>query len=598
MYKLIKTLARNSTSTIAIVALIAGSSGAVFGEATMVYAASTPVNITIDKYIDGTQATALSANSASFPMTESGTENTVVFGPTTYALSASNSIPYQATTTGEMTGDNYSTNEVTTGTVVGATCSTGDPFTLVGYTTGTTLAAAQAATPTMTPPTFTNLAGDEYVIVWNQNCAAPTVTSLSPTTGADSGGTSVTITGTGLMGATAVNFGTVAATNVTPVSDTSLTATSPAGTGTVDVTVTTPEGTSATTTADQFMYAAMVNPMTVAATNITSSDATLNGMTGSSASIDHAFWVSTSTFSTASTNMPAGVYTTPNLGAVPANTAFSAQLSSATGLPAVTPNTTYYFTEWSNVGGTWYPGTVLQFTTTNSTVSLAPTVTSVSPITGPPSGGTNVTITGTNFTGATAVNFGTVAATNMTVVSTSTITATSPAMATSTVDVTVMTPIGTSATSTADEFVYASSTGNISGNVGDGVLAVNSIVPVQTNGTADGSFADGWTYDFYITVPTNEPNFSMEFANWMNTTSSSTIPVAGNMEFSSMQANNNDAPILITAANTYSAPLTITSSLDASTTPGYAIEVKVQAAIPVGTQNGSYTTNYGAQTLP
>ena len=51
---------------------------------------------------------------------------------------------------------------------------------------------------------------------------------------------SVTITGTGFTGATAVDFGTTAATSVTVVSDTSITADSPAGTGTVDVTVTTP----------------------------------------------------------------------------------------------------------------------------------------------------------------------------------------------------------------------------------------------------------------------------------------------------------------------------------------------------------------------
>ena len=66
----------------------------------------------------------------------------------------------------------------------------------------------------------------------------------------------VTITGTGFTGATAVDFGTTAATGVTVVNDTSITATSPAGTGTVDVTVTTPSGTSATSAADQFTYVA------------------------------------------------------------------------------------------------------------------------------------------------------------------------------------------------------------------------------------------------------------------------------------------------------------------------------------------------------
>ncbi len=57
----------------------------------------------------------------------------------------------------------------------------------------------------------------------------------------------------------------------------------------------------------------------------------------------------------------------------------------------------------------------------------APTVTGVSPSSGPTAGGTGVTITGTGFTGATAVDFGANAATSYTVVSDTEITATSPA---------------------------------------------------------------------------------------------------------------------------------------------------------------------------
>ena len=56
-----------------------------------------------------------------------------------------------------------------------------------------------------------------------------------------------------------------------------------------------------------------------------------------------------------------------------------------------------------------------------------------------------MTITGTGFTGATAVDFGTTAATGLTVVNDTTITADSPA-GTGIVDVTVTTPGGTSPT--------------------------------------------------------------------------------------------------------------------------------------------------------
>ena len=63
-----------------------------------------------------------------------------------------------------------------------------------------------------------------------------------------------------------------------------------------------------------------------------------------------------------------------------------------------------------------------------------------------------MTITGTGFTGATAVDFGTAAGTIVTVGAT-TITAYSPA-GTGTVDVTVTTPSGTSGISPADQFTY------------------------------------------------------------------------------------------------------------------------------------------------
>src|SRR5262249_23502679 len=83
-----------------------------------------------------------------------------------------------------------------------------------------------------------------------------------------------------------------------------------------------------------------------------------------------------------------------------------------------------------------------------------PTVTTVSPNTGVPGGGTSVTITGTNFTGASAVMFGGANAAFFTLNSPTSITATSPA-GSGTVHVTVTTPIGTSATGLGDQFTYA-----------------------------------------------------------------------------------------------------------------------------------------------
>src|ERR1700676_4314234 len=175
--------------------------------------------------------------------------------------------------------------------------------------------------------------------------AAPTITGVSPTSGPESGGTSVTITGTNLTGTTAVDFGTVAATHVVVISATSVTVTSPpsATTGAIPVTITTPGGPSLTTPQDLFTYMGAPSP---------------------------------------------------------------------------------------------------------------PTVTGISPTSGPQAGGTIVTITGTNLTGAIAVHFGTTAGT-VTSNSATSLTVTSPA-GTVGGDVTVTTSNGTSATSTADKFTYMS----------------------------------------------------------------------------------------------------------------------------------------------
>ena len=94
-----------------------------------------------------------------------------------------------------------------------------------------------------------------------------------------------------------------------------------------------------------------------------------------------------------------------------------------------------------------------QFSITYGQAVAAPTVTALSPTSGPTSGGTSVTITGTDFSGATAVTFGATAVTGFTVNSATQITATAPA-GTGTVDVRITTTGGTSTTSTSDQFTY------------------------------------------------------------------------------------------------------------------------------------------------
>jgi sugar lactone lactonase YvrE len=89
-------------------------------------------------------------------------------------------------------------------------------------------------------------------------------------------------------------------------------------------------------------------------------------------------------------------------------------------------------------------------------IEQAPTVTSVVPNSGRAAGGTSVTIHGTGFNYGSTVAFGSTAATSVTYDSPWELTAVSPA-GSGVADVTVSTFAGTSATSSADQFTYASS---------------------------------------------------------------------------------------------------------------------------------------------
>lgn len=82
----------------------------------------------------------------------------------------------------------------------------------------------------------------------------PRVTSVVPDVGPSTGGTSVTIRGSGFTKSSAVDFGSTPAESVTVTNSRSITATSPSGSGTVDVTVTTVKGTSVITPVDEFIY--------------------------------------------------------------------------------------------------------------------------------------------------------------------------------------------------------------------------------------------------------------------------------------------------------------------------------------------------------
>ena len=84
----------------------------------------------------------------------------------------------------------------------------------------------------------------------------------------------------------------------------------------------------------------------------------------------------------------------------------------------------------------------------------APTVTGLSPAGGPVGGGTTVTISGTNFSGASGVKFGSTSAASFVVKSATSISAVSPAETAGVVGVTVTTVGGTSLISSAANYKF------------------------------------------------------------------------------------------------------------------------------------------------
>ena len=274
----------------------------------------------------------------------------------------------------------------------------------------------------------------------------PTVSNVNPATGPASGGTPVTVTGTNFAAGDTVAFGGSAETGVVVNSPTSITADAPPGDaqkvgGTVDVTVTGPAGTSPISPADEFTYL------------VSSSTYSISLVAGTTAPA-----VGASVTLTAIANVDVGP-TPYGMSIVDASTGvivsrvgfgmtFSATVSQSTAM------TQRYVAEIDNAGGVNIQANSSPVIVTwGGTPPPAPTVSNVNPATGPASGGTPVTVTGTNFAAGNTVAFGGSAATGVVVNSPTSITADAPS-GSGVVDVIVTGPGGTSATSTADQFTY------------------------------------------------------------------------------------------------------------------------------------------------
>ena len=220
---------------------------------------------------------------------------------------------------------------------------------------------------------------------------AVTVTSISPPFGDSDGGESVTITGTGFTGATAVNFGTMAVTvGAGDISGggTVITLNTPAhGAGTVDVTVDTPLGTSEPGDNSEFTF--------WATPTITSIDPT-DGPTAAGTSV---------TITGTGFN-PLGFETSVTFDGVAAG--ITSVNAAGTEIVCTAPAGTDGDQVDVVVDSTGGTSGAAQYTYWGE-----PTVTQIDPDQGPATGGTTVTITGDNFSPDSTVLFGTIPAENV-----------------------------------------------------------------------------------------------------------------------------------------------------------------------------------------
>lgn len=227
----------------------------------------------------------------------------------------------------------------------------------------------------------------------------PVITAISPATGP--AGTTVTVDGDKLSAATAITFNGTAAT-FTTASNTRLTATVPAAAATGRIRVTTPGGSAESTGNFTVTTVPVIDTMTPTSGSISLS-VLLTGSSFTGATVvrfngtNAAFTVNSATQITAT--VPAGAATGRVTVVTPSGTATSP---------------------------------------TNFVFTAAPGITAFSP--GQGATGTAIVISGSNFTGATAVRFNALNATFI-VVNSTTINATAPA-AVATGSVTVVTPAG------------------------------------------------------------------------------------------------------------------------------------------------------------
>lgn len=240
------------------------------------------------------------------------------------------------------------------------------------------------------------------------DCGSIVVTSVTPNSGPITGGTAITVGGSGFLAGATVTVGGSAATNVTVANDGSITATTPAGVaGAADVVVTNSGGASSTITGG-FVYVApaqttlsLISSATpsVVGQNVTFT-ATATAAAGGPVTGGVTFKNGATTLGTGTLNAGVATFSTTNLaiGTHPitatyaGNLTFGPATSGAVNQVVTTGSTTTALTVAPN------PAAV------GNTVTFSATVTATAPATGTPTGNVTFSANGTPIGAAVALD--------------------------------------------------------------------------------------------------------------------------------------------------------------------------------------------------
>jgi large repetitive protein len=293
-----------------------------------------------------------------------GTAGTAAISVTAPTGSVSKSSAFRYTAAATITSLSTSTSSVAGSSTV---TITGTNFYGVNNANSVRFGSVNASSFTVTSPTRivatipANAVGSQNLTVTaaggsdSENFtyrAAPTVASISPTSGPAGGTTSVTITGSGFSGissSSAVKFGNNNASSYTVGSSTSITAVAPAGTSGTTVTVRVANSGGSAVLKAAYTYGGVITPATQ----------TVQGVSGTA--------VTTATYVANSAITTPIVYNLSPSGSLPAGLTFSTSTGVISGTPTVGLNSTTF-----TVSATGANGVVGSATITIAIASISP----------------------------------------------------------------------------------------------------------------------------------------------------------------------------------------------------------------------------------